>query len=191
MAMLERTGLPIAQLLPSHVNQTEAYMADAIAWAERGGVIDVGANYSPDNNFSRAIPPARAITRLLEAGVPLAHILLSSDGNGAPPKEEEREGQPPVANYMPVGALHATWRRLIVEEGLAPTDALRVATANVADTTGLARKGRIAAGLDADLVAFDSDWQIHTVLAHGRVMVAAGEPVARGMFDRVILDQLS
>ena len=30
MAMLERTGLPIAQLLPSHVNQTDAYMADAI-----------------------------------------------------------------------------------------------------------------------------------------------------------------
>jgi beta-aspartyl-dipeptidase (metallo-type) len=115
MAMLERTGLPIAQLLPSHVNQTDAYMADAIAWAERGGFIDVGANYSPDNNFSRATPPAKAITRLLEAGVPLAHILLSSDGNGAPPKEEQREGQPAVANYMPLSALHATWRRLIVE----------------------------------------------------------------------------
>ena len=86
MEMLERTGLPIAQLLPSHVNQTEAYMADATAWAKRGGFVDVGANYSPDNNFSRATPPAKAITRLLEGGVPLAHILLSSDGNGAPPK---------------------------------------------------------------------------------------------------------
>ena len=191
MDMLERTGLPIAQLLPSHVNQTEAYMADAIAWAKRGGFVDVGANYSPDNNFSRATPPARAITRLLEAGVPLAQILLSSDGNGAPPKEEQREGQPAVANYMPLSALHATWRRLIVEEGLPPADALRVVTANVADATGLARKGRIAAGLDADLVAFDDDWQIHTVIARGRVMVADGAPVARGMFDRIILDQLA
>jgi beta-aspartyl-dipeptidase (metallo-type) len=191
MAMLERTGLPIAQLLPSHVNQTDAYMADAIAWAKRGGFIDVGANYSPDNNFSRATPPAKAITRLLEAGVPLAHILLSSDGNGAPPKEEQREGQPAVANYMPLSALHATWRRLIVEEGLPPADALRVVTVNVADATGLARKGRIAAGLDADLVAFDDDWRIHTVIARGRVMVAAGQPVARGMFDRIILDQLA
>ena len=191
MDMLERTGLPIDQLLPSHVNQTEAYMADAIAWARRGGFIDVGANYSPDNNFSRATPPAKAIMRLREAGVPLAHILLSSDGNGAPPKEEQREGQPAVANYMPLSALHATWRRLIVEEGLAPTDALRVVTANVADATGLARKGRIAPGLDADLLAFDHDWQIRTVIARGRVMVAEGAPVARGMFDRIILDQLS
>jgi beta-aspartyl-dipeptidase (metallo-type) len=92
---------------------------------------------------------------------------------------------------MPLSALHATWRRLIVEEGLPPADALRVVTANVADATGLARKGRIAAGLDADLVAFDDDWRIHTVIARGRVMVAAGEPVARGMFDRIILDQLA
>jgi beta-aspartyl-dipeptidase (metallo-type) len=191
MDMLERTGLPIAQLLPSHVNQTEAYMRDAIAWAKRGGLVDVGANYSPDNNFSRATPPAKAITRLLEAGVPLVRILLSSDGNGAPPTEERREGQPAVANYMPVSALHATWRRLILDEGLAPSDALRVVTANVAHATGLPRKGRIPAGMDADLVAFDDDWQIHTVLARGQVMVSHGEPVVRGMFDRIILDQLT
>jgi beta-aspartyl-dipeptidase (metallo-type) len=191
MGMLERTGLPIAQLLPSHVNQTAAYMEDATLWAERGGFVDVGANYSPENNFSRATPPAKAIMRLLDAGVPLEQILLSSDGNGAPPKEERREGQPAVANYMPVGALHATWRRLIMEEGLALSDALCVVTANVADATGLARKGRIAPGLDADLVAFDADWRIRTVLARGRVMVDAGQPVVRGMFDRTVVDQLS
>jgi beta-aspartyl-dipeptidase (metallo-type) len=190
MDMLDRTGLPIAQLLPSHVNQTDAYMADAIAWGRRGGYVDVGANYSPENNFSRATPPAQAVRRLLEAGVPLAQILLSSDGNGAPPKEEQREGQPAVANYMPVGALHGVWRRLIVEEGLAASDALRVVTSNPADATGLSRKGRIAPGRDADLVAFDGDWRIQTVIARGRVMVERGEPLRRGMFDRIILDQL-
>ncbi len=190
IAMLERTGFPIGQLLPSHVNQTDAYVADAIAWAGRGGLIDVGANYSPDNNFSRATPPAKAISKLLEAGVALEQILLSSDGNGAPPKEEQREGQPAVANYMPVGALHATWRRLLLEEGLSATDALRVVTSNVAAATGLLRKGRIAAGLDADLIGFDRDWQIRTVIARGRVMVEDGRPVARGMFDQIILDQL-
>jgi beta-aspartyl-dipeptidase (metallo-type) len=92
---------------------------------------------------------------------------------------------------MPVGALHAAWRRLIVEEGMAPTDALRTVTSNVADATGLSRKGRIAPGLDADLIAFDADWQIRTVIARGRVMVEAGRPVARGMFDQILLDQLA
>ena len=71
------------------------------------------------------------------------------------------------------------------------SDALRVVTANVADATGLRAKGRIAAGMDADLVSFDDDWQINIVLARGRVMVDAGQPVVRGMFDRIILDQLA
>ena len=57
------------------VNQTDAYMADAIAWAKHGGYVDVGANYSPENNFSRATPPAKVIARLLAAGVPLERIL--------------------------------------------------------------------------------------------------------------------
>jgi beta-aspartyl-dipeptidase (metallo-type) len=91
---------------------------------------------------------------------------------------------------MSVSALHANWRRLIIEEGLAPSDALRVVTSNVADATGLRRKGRIAAGMDADLVAFDDGWRIHTVLARGQAMVENGRPVVRGMFDRIILDQL-
>lgn len=191
MAMLDRTGLPITQLLPSHVNQTDIYMADAIDWGRSGGYVDVGANYSPANDFARAIPPAKAIVQLRENGVPLAQILLSSDGNGAPPKEEEGEGRPATANYMPVGALHTVWRRLIVEEGWSPGDALAVVTANVAAATGLAQKGRIAPGMDADLLVLDDDWQVDTVIARGRIMVAAGQPVVRGMFDRIILDQLT
>jgi beta-aspartyl-dipeptidase (metallo-type) len=191
LAMLKQTGLPIGQLLPSHVNQTDAYMADAIAWGHHGGWLDVGANYAPDNNYSRAIPPARAITRLVDRGVPLPQILLSSDGNGAPPREEKGEGQPVAANYMPVGALHRVWRQLIVDEGLSPSDALSVVTTNVAAATGLKRKGAIAPGMDADLNIFDQDWRIHMVIARGRIMVDDGQPVVRGMFDQILLDQLA
>jgi beta-aspartyl-dipeptidase (metallo-type) len=191
MDMLDRTGFPIGQLIPSHVNQTDGYMEDAIAWGQRGGFVDVGANYSPDNHFERATPPAKAIVRLLEAGVPLRQILLSSDGNGAPPKEEKREGQPARANYMPVGALHAIWRSLIVEEGLASEHALRIVTSNVAAATGLTRKGRIAAGMDADLAVFDRDLQVRMVLARGRVMVEGGKPLVRGMFDATIRANLA
>jgi len=189
--MLERTGLPIGQLVPSHVNQTDAYMADAIEWGRRGGWVDVGANYGPENNFHRATPPARAVSQLLEAGVPLSQILLSSDGNGAPPKEEKQEGRPASANYMPVGALHAVWRRLIVDEGLTPSDALQLVTTNVAAATGLRSKGSIAPGMDADLNVFDADWQLQMVIARGEIMVENGTPVHRGMYDQIILSNLS
>ena len=52
-------------------------------------------------------------------------------------------------------------------------------------------KGRIAAGLDAHLMAFDDDWQSHTLFARRRVMVADGEPIRRSIFGRIILDRLS
>src|SRR5690606_32746112 len=52
-ALLDQTGIPIKQFIPSHVNQTPMYMSDATAWGKKGGWVDIGANYSPDNNYSR------------------------------------------------------------------------------------------------------------------------------------------
>ncbi|HEX6143495.1 MAG TPA: amidohydrolase family protein [Geminicoccaceae bacterium] len=191
MAALDRSGFPITQLLPSHVNQTDAYMADAVAWAKRGGVVDVGANYSPDNHFEHATRPARAVLELIRAGVKPDTILISSDGNGAPPSEERREGQPARANYMPLAALYGVVRELITEHEVPPADALACITRNPADALGLARKGRIGTGRDADLVVLDGDWRIDCVIAGGRVMVEGGRPVVRGMFDQTILDQMA
>ena len=188
--VVEKTGIPISHFVPSHVNQTEGYMSDAERWGQRGGWVDIGANYSPENNYARATLPSKAYTRLLQAGVPLAQILLSSDGNGAPPKEEKGENKPRVANYMPVGALHAAWRRIVQEEGAAVEDALRIVTSNVARATGLASKGEIVVGKDADLLVLNEDLSIHSVIARGRMFVQDGAPVVRGMFDEILLREL-
>jgi len=189
--VIDRTGLPITQFVPSHVNQTPEYMKDAQAWGRRGGWVDVGANYSPNNNYARAIEPAEAVLALLRGGVPMERILVSSDGNGAPPKEERGEGRPKVANYMPMGALTGVLRRLHREHGIALDEALRPFTVNVAQATGLARKGRIAAGMDADLVVFDEALRVVDVFCRGRRMVAQGKVAAGGMFDAVIAREFS
>lgn len=188
--VIERTGIPISQFVPSHVNQTEGYMSDAEAWGKRGGWVDIGANYSPTNNYSRAILPSKAFSRLCNAGVPLAHILMSSDGNGAPPKEEKGENKPRVASYMPVSALHAAWRQIVQDEGVSLEDALRIVTSNVALATGLASKGEIVPGKDADLLVLNEDLSIDSVIARGKIVVQDGMPTARGMFDDVLLREL-
>jgi beta-aspartyl-dipeptidase (metallo-type) len=53
---------------------------------------------------------------------------MSSDGNGAPPKEAKGENKPRVANYMPLSALHGMWRQLVREEGIALDTALSTVT---------------------------------------------------------------
>lgn len=189
--VVERTGIPITQFVPSHVNQTDGYMADATAWGLRGGWVDIGANYSPENNYGRATLPHKAFVMLRDAGVPVRQILMSSDGNGAPPKEEKGENKPKVANYMPMRALHQAWRRTVQEEGVALADALAAVTSNVARATGLSHKGEIGVGKDADLLILDKDLSISTVIARGSVFVRDGMPVRRGMFDDVLVRELS
>lgn len=184
--VIDRTGLPIKQFVPSHVNQTPEYMSDARAWGKKGGWVDVGANYSPSNNYSRAMEPAAAVQDLLQAGVPLGNILVSSDGNGAPPKEERGEGRPKVANYMPIGALTGVFVRLCTELDMDVTDALLPFTSNVAQAAGLQRKGRLAVGMDADITVFDEKFAVTDVFCNGNRMVGNGEVLVRGMFDAVL-----
>lgn len=49
--------------------------------------------------------PRRCGRKLVESGVSQERILISADGNGAPPKEERGKGQPHTADYMPLSAL--------------------------------------------------------------------------------------
>jgi len=188
--VVEKTGIPIGQFIPSHVNQTDGYMDDAIRWGRQGGWVDIGANYSPENNYSRATLPHIAYMRLVEAGVSPEHVLISSDGNGAPPKEEKGENKPRVANYMPMRNLHMVFRRLVKEAGIPLEQALRAVTVNVANATGLQTKGRIEVGYDADLLVLNDDLTIRHVVALGQTMMLDGTLVRRGMFDAVLLDEL-
>lgn len=189
--MLDRSGMPITQMVPSHVNQTDYYMDDAVVWGKRGGWVDIGANYRPDNHYERSTDPAEAVTKLIEAGVPANQVLISSDGNGAPPKEEKGEAVPSRANYMPVSSLHMIWRRLIVEGRADPETALSMVTRNVAKAYHLHRKGTLETGKDADLVIFDEDWQVQTVIARGQVMVEEKAIKVRGMFEETVLAGLA
>lgn len=190
-SMLDKSRVPIDQMVPSHVNQTDGYMADAALWGKRGGWVDIGANYRPDNHYERSTDPAVAVTKLLEAGVPVDRMLISSDGNGAPPKEEKGEAAPTRANYGPVGSLHMVWRQLIEQQRLDIEQALAMVTRNVARAYHLPRKGAIAEGMDADLVVFDTDWQVDTVIARGSIMVKDREILARGMFEEMLLADLA
>lgn len=189
--VVERTGIPITQFVPSHVNQTDGYMEDAAAWGRKGGWVDIGANYSPENNYGRAHLPHKAYSTLREQGVAADRILMSSDGNGAPPKEEKGENKPKVANYMPMRALHGAWRRIVLEQDVPMAEALACVTSNVARATGLANKGEIVVGKDADLLVLDKDLSVFHVIARGRSFVADGKPVKRGMFDDVLVRELA
>jgi imidazolonepropionase-like amidohydrolase len=65
--------------------------------------------------------------------------------------------------------------------GMGPAESLRAVTSVAAGVCGLAhRKGRVAAGYDADLLAIDGDPLADpTALRRVRAVYARGAPVAR------------
>lgn len=65
--------------------------------------------------------------------------------------------------------------------GMAPAEALRAATSGAARACGLGdRKGRIAAGYDADLLVIDGDPRADLAALHRiRSVYVRGVPVAR------------
>lgn len=61
-------------------------------------------------------------------------------------------------------------RHLIAQSGCSPAEALTMASRTPADLLGLAAKGRIAPGADADLVLLDAHLEIQSTLIGGRTV---------------------
>ncbi|PXY27385.1 amidohydrolase family protein [Prauserella muralis] len=111
--------------------------------------VDVGATLGfAGNDASRVPPPLRAalpllrenLRRLIDAGAP---VVLGTDAGIAPPKPHD---------VLPFAVVQLT------EHGPTPAQALRTVTSRAASVLGLAhRKGRVAPGYDADLLAVDGD----------------------------------
>ena len=72
----------------------------------------------------------------------------------------------------------------VLKEGVSLTDALMAVTQNPAMLLKLPRKGRVAEGMDGDLVLAEKETLvIDTVIAKGVVMVREGKVLVRGTFE--------
>jgi imidazolonepropionase-like amidohydrolase len=163
-----RHGLPVT----AHAHATEA-IADALAagvdglehvsfWSEEGvddrpdliaeiarrqvvvgatlGIVAVPGAMPPPKVLARLPMIRKGFTRLIEAG---AVVVAGTDAGIGPPKPHS-----PLPHALPQ----------LVEAGMRPADALRAVTSVAAEVCGLAsRKGRLAPGFDADLVAVAGD----------------------------------
>ena len=59
-------------------------------------------------------------------------------------------------------------RFCVKDVGLPVAEAVKMITVNPAKVMGLTKKGRLAAGMDADLVIFDEDIRIQKVFVSGK-----------------------
>lgn len=158
----------LKQFFPTHCNRNAWIFEDAKAYGKQG-YIDLTASaypYFPDDE----IKPSCAITGLLKAGVPLEHITLTSDGGGSLPSFDSEGKLVKIEIGYPASIL-AEIVDAVRTEGLKTEEAVSVATVNIANVLKLKSKGRIATGMDADLVLLDKDFNVRHVIAMGEIML--------------------
>lgn len=167
-------GLPIHHISPTHVARTEALFTQAIAFARRGGHIDV------TSGGSRYAPQEQAIMHALESGVPADRITISSDGNGSVPRFNA-QGNVEGLTAAPVEGNIRLLPRLI-DAGVSPAQAIAMFTANVAASLGITG-GRLLADERADICVLNDDLSLAHLFAGGKMMVRDGECLVTGNFE--------
>ncbi|ANT68425.1 beta-aspartyl-peptidase [Aeromonas hydrophila] len=164
-ALRDETDIPLRQLYPTHCNRNPWLFAEAIHWGKAGGWVDLTTSSFPDLLEDGERLAADALVELLAAGVPADRISFSSDANASLPRFDG-EGR---LIEMRCGQIGSLWQALVqaCAKGVALEVALGVVTANPARALGLAGKGSIGVGQDADLLLVDPK-----TLAITRVMSA-------------------
>ncbi len=174
--VLHATELPIDLFLPTHMARTQALLDEGIEFVRRGGNIDLTAHSDERETVA-------AIEKLIREDVDLAHVTLSSDGNGSMPVFDERKNLVGMKTGS-VTTLFRSVRAIVSANLMSLPEALALVTTNPASRLGLdGKKGRITEGADADLVVLDDRLMLDKVLCNGRLMVDRGQPIVTGRFE--------
>jgi beta-aspartyl-dipeptidase (metallo-type) len=181
--VIAETELMAHQMLPTHINRNPHLFEEGIAYAKAGGFVDFTTSTLASYLKDGEIPCPKALRRMLEAGVDPGHITFTSDGQGSLPDWDD-SGRLLEVSVGRVTSLFPAVRQAVLEEGIPLETALRVITSNPARILKLKAKGRLAPGLDADLVLVDpKDLEVRTVIAKGRPLMKAGKVLAKGLFE--------
>ncbi len=180
--LIRETEIPATQVIPTHINRNPELLAEGIAYVQEGGFMDLTAGSDPDPQDNGYLSIARSIQICLDKKMPLERLTVSSDSNGSMPVFDP-QGRLTGLTIATQKSLLANFRFLVENGTVDVAEALAPFTRNPAVCYQLEQKGEIKAGKDADLLAFDRDWNLTDVLARGRVMMAGGDLLARGTFS--------
>lgn len=173
--------LTLKQFFPTHINRNEYIFEDAKAYGKQG-YVDITTSSYPYYT-DEEIKPSTALRLLLEAGVPAENITYTSDACGSLPGFDPKTGE---LVKLETGLPSANLRELrdaILTENIPAETALQVLTSNPAKILKLRNKGKIGRGMDADILLLDRDYNLHTVIALGAIVMAEGLLLKKGSYE--------
>ena len=176
------TELSVKQFYPTHMNRNRSVFNAGLEFASQGGVIDFTTSTTAYDLEHGEVAAAQALAEALQAGIEPIQLTLSSDGNAS---FYSKSGDLLGLQVGQVSTLYQSARDAILKHKVSISDAICAISQAPATVLGLHQKGRLAAGLDADLVLLNrDDLAINQVFAMGRQLVIAGKATVKGMFEK-------
>lgn len=182
LAIVKETEIPARHFIPTHVNRAFHLFEQAKEFARLGGYIDITSGIREEDGFPACVKPSDAIKILYEEGVPMDRVTMSSDANGC------MSVTLPDGSQKQLAVSPDSFQEEVKDALLAgvPTEVVaKVVSSNPAQANGLyPQKGCLQADSDADLIIYSDSYDVDTVIAKGQIMVAAGEALVKGTFEK-------
>lgn len=180
--VINQSNIPITQFLPTHINRNGSLFEEGIKYALRGGYVDITTSTAPQFIEAGEVPAGLSLKRLLDAGVSIDQITMTSDGQGSLPLFDENN----VCVGLTVGTLESLFEAVMTSvnvHGISFETALKTITSTPAGILGLSGKGRIDKAVDADLVIINDEGKIVSVMAMGQWMMSDSNIIVKGTFE--------
>jgi len=181
--IVENTEIPRKNIIPTHMNRNEFLFEKGMEYAKTGGIIDLTTSSIPRFFEEGEVKCSSALKILIEEGVPVENVTMSSDGQGSLPEFDE-QGRVTGISVGKVTSLYKEIQDAILVDKVPVEYAVMTVTSNPAAIYRLRGKGSIIEGFDADIVLVNADtFDIETVIAKGRIMVMDKAVTVRGTFE--------
>lgn len=180
--IVRETEIPAKHFIPTHVNRAFHLFEQAKEFAKLGGYIDITSGIREQDGFPACVKPSDAIKELYEEKIPMDRVTMSSDANGCMSVTLEDGTQKQLA--VSPDSFHEEVRAAILS-GVPLHVVANVVSSNPAQANGLyPQKGCLYENSDADLIIYDEDYGVDTVIAKGQLMVQDGQVLVKGTFER-------
>lgn len=176
MEILREMKIPFSQVVFTHVNRSADTLDEFLEYIQAGGGVDLTASYTPAERPG-SLTVSDSLQRLMQAGVSLDRVTLSSDSNATRMLPDKR------IKYLPIQTLFQVIRDLWLTGEIPRPQLVRLVTENPARSLGLGRiKGLIQPGRHADLIILKEPFELDGVLLKGKWARRDGQTLIRDPF---------
>lgn len=171
--VLKESDFPLEMFVPTHINRNQNLFEQGLEFLHMGGNIDLTAGEK------KGLSVPDALAKVVENGIYLDQVTVTSDGNGSIPGESAK----PL-----IGQVEALFKDFCqaARNGRIPfEELLKTVTVNPAKILKIfPRKGTLAPGSDADILIMRKDnLEIEMLLAQGAFFIKNREIVKRGTYE--------